>query len=306
MFVAIIPPLLLNQPLNEWIYRVLVLLVISCPCAITISTPVSIVSAITAGTKNGIIIKGGEYVEELSKIKAIMFDKTGTLTEGNLEIATINPANNFKEDEIIKITCSLENNFKHPRAKAFYNYRKNKGIDLFEIDNFQSISVKGLKGKINRETFYLGKKELFDYNNDLHEDIKNYNEKDDEAKSKVILGDQNKIMGFISLNDKIRGETPETIAKLKEKSIKTIMLTGDQQVTAEKVSNKIGLDSYHFNLLPEDKVNIVEEIANEYEDVAMVGDGVNDTPSLARDNVGIVMGMGGADVVVETADIVLM
>lgn len=306
MFVAIIPPLLFNQPLNEWVYRALVLLVISCPCAIAISTPVSIVSAITAGTKNGIIIKGGEYVEELSKIKAIMFDKTGTLTEGNLEIANITPINNFKEDKIIKIACSLENNSKHPIAKAFNVYRKNNNIDLYEIDNFQSISGKGLKGEINGETFYLGKKELFDYNNNFKEDIQKYNDKDDDAKGKVIIGNQNEIMGFISLNDKIRDDSPKTIAKLKEKSIKTIMLTGDQQSTAEKVSNKIGLDSYHSNLLPEDKVNIVEEIAEEYKDVAMVGDGVNDTPSLARANVGIAMGMGGADVAVETADIVLM
>lgn len=306
IFVAIIPPLLFNQPLNDWVYRALVLLVISCPCAIAISTLVSIVSAITAGTKNGIIIKGGEYVEELSKIKAIMFDKTGTLTEGNLEIANISPINNFKEDEIIKIACSLENNSKHPIAKAFNDYKENNNIGLFDIDNFQSISGKGLKGVINGKIFYLGKKELFDYNSNLKEDIKSYNEKDNNAKGKVILGNQNQIMGFISLNDKIREEAPETIVKLKEKSIKTIMLTGDQQSTAEKISNNIGLDSYHFNLLPEDKVNIVENTVDKYKDVAMVGDGVNDTPSLARANVGIAMGMNGADVAVETADIVLM
>lgn len=124
MLVAIIPTLIFKQPLNEWVYRALVLLVISCPCAIAISTPVSIVSAITAGTKNGIIIKGGEYIEALAEIKAVMFDKTGTLTEGKLEISKINTLNNFKENEMIEIACSLENQSKHPIAKAFNEYQK--------------------------------------------------------------------------------------------------------------------------------------------------------------------------------------
>ncbi|RBQ22689.1 Copper-exporting P-type ATPase B [Candidatus Methanobinarius endosymbioticus] len=307
IFVAIIPPLLLNQPFDEWIYRALVLLVISCPCPIAISTPVSIVSAITAGTKNGIIIKGGEYVEELSKITAIMFDKTGTLTEGNLEIANISPINNFNEEEIIKIACSLEKNSKHPIAKAFNEYRNNKQIGLLKVDNFQSISGKGLKGEINGEIYYLGKKELFNYNKALEKDIEDYNKTTiDDAKGLVLIGNQNEIIGFIGLIDKIREETPATISKLKEKSIETIMLTGDQKSTAQKVADKIGIDSYHSNLLPEDKVNILEKISSEYKYVGMVGDGVNDTPSLARANVGIVMGMDGADVAVETADIVLM
>ncbi|MCL2686921.1 MAG: cation-translocating P-type ATPase [Methanobrevibacter sp.] len=334
MFVAIIPPLFFNQSLNEWVYRGLVLLVISCPCAIAISTPVSIISAITAGTKNGIIIKGGEYVEELSKIKAIMFDKTGTLTEGNLEINNISSINGFTDDEVIEIACSLENKSKHPIAKAFNEYLKynnkdndkncankdndknyinkdvNKDIKLKKVHNFQSISGKGLKGEIGGEMFYVGKKELFDFNDRLKNDIDSYynthNNDGDMGKTSVIVGNKNKILGFVSLTDKIREEGKETIKKLKEKSIETIMLTGDNSDTAKSVAEKLGLDSYYPNLLPEDKVNIVEKIANEYKNVAMVGDGINDAPSLARANVGIAMGMDGADVAVETADIVLM
>ena len=329
---ALIPSLLFNQSFDEWLYRALVLLVISCPCALAISTPVSMVSAITAGTKNGIIIKGGEYIEGLAKIKAIMFDKTGTLTEGNLEITSINSINNFKEDEVIKIACSLENYSKHPIAKAFNEYQNNNNVLLEKVQNFQSISGKGLKGEINGEIFYVGKRELFDFklfdfnenikkdilelnngdfNNDdvNNEDVINGNVKDDKndiGKTSVIVGNKEKILGFISLNDKIRDNGYSTIAKLKEKSIKTIMLTGDNSATAKTVAEKIDIDEYYFNLLPEDKVNLVEEISNEYKNVAMVGDGVNDTPSLARANVGIAMGIAGADIAIESADIVLM
>ncbi len=315
ILVATIPWLLFNQPLDQWIYKALVLLVIACPCALVISTPVSMVSAITAGTKNGIIIKGGEYIEALSKIKAIMFDKTGTLTEGNLEIENIKSTNEFNDEEVLKIACSLENKSKHPIAKTFNDYQRKNNIELKEVNNFQSLSGRGLKGEINNETYYVGKKELFkelpEYTNNskLQKDILSLNNEDEEikiGKTSVIIGSNDKILGIISLTDKIRDNGPETIEQLKNKSIETIMLTGDNSATAKTVAEKLGLNNYYPNLLPEDKVNIVEEVATEYNDVAMVGDGVNDTPSLARANVGIAMGMGGADVAVETADIVLM
>lgn len=298
ILVAFIPPIVFGDSLSQWIYRALVLLVISCPCALVISTPVSMVSAITAGTKNGIIIKGGEYVEELSKIKAILFDKTGTLTEGNLAINKIE-AINFDEKELIKIACSIEGKSKHPIAKAFNEYKQENNIDLNEIEDFESVSGKGLIGKIAGETYYIGKKELFSYEINIEND-------NDKAKTSVYIGDNEKIIGFISLTDKIRDNSAQTIANLKEHNIQTMMLTGDNNETANLVSSEIGLNNYYSNLLPEDKVNKVQEVVDQYKDVAMVGDGVNDTPSLARANVGIAMGMGGADVAVETADIVLM
>jgi Zn2+/Cd2+-exporting ATPase len=307
IFTALIPSLIFNQPFDEWAYRALVLLVISCPCALAIATPVSMVSAITAGTKNGIIIKGGEYIEELAKIKAILFDKTGTLTEGNLEISKIIAINDFKKYGIMKIACSLENNSKHPIARAFNEYQKYNNILLDEVKNFRSIAGKGLQGEIDGEIFYVGKKELFDFNDNLKNSIKKINDLNgDIEKTVVIVGNEKEIIGFINLNDKIRDESSDTITNLKEKSIETIMLTGDNRTTAKIVAEKIGLSDFYPNLLPEDKVNLVEEISNEYKDVAMVGDGINDTPSLARANVGIAMGMHGADIAVETADIVLM
>jgi Cd2+/Zn2+-exporting ATPase len=306
VFVAITPYLLFGEPLREWIYRSLVLLVIACPCALAISTPVSMVSAITAGTKNGIIIKGGEYIEELSKIKAVLFDKTGTLTEGNLEINDIIPSDGYSKEEIITIACSLEEKSNHPIAKAFKEYMKNHKIYLKEVHQFESLAGKGLKGKINGNIHYVGKKDLFDYNDNLNKDIDKFDEKENLGKTRVIIGDDDSILGFISLTDKVRENASYTIEKLKKQSLKTIMLTGDNSATAKEVSEKLGLDSYYSNLLPEDKVKRVEDILNEHEDIAMVGDGVNDTPSLARANVGIAMGMNGADVSIETADIVLM
>ena len=304
---ALIPSLLFRQGFEEWIYRALVLLVISCPCALAISTPVSMVSAITQGTKNGIIIKGGEYIEELAKIKAIMFDKTGTLTEGNLEISSINSVGDFNEENIVKIACSLESYSKHPIAKAFLEYYENNNVTIEEVLNFKSISGKGLKGEIGDETFYIGKEELFDFNKNIKNSIQKINKEDDAiGKTKVFISCENELMGYISLNDKIREDSPSTIAKLKEKSIETIMLTGDNLATAKMVADKINLDDYYSNLLPEDKLNILEEITAKYNNVAMVGDGINDTPSIARANVGIAMGMAGADVAIETADIVLM
>ena len=306
LFVAITPYILFGQSLTEWIYRGLVLLVIACPCALAISTPVSMVSAITAGSKNGIIIKGGEYIESLSKIKAILFDKTGTLTEGNLEINDIISLNNVSKEEIISIACSLEKKSKHPIAKAFKEYKTNYNISLKEVHEFESIAGKGLKGKINGKTYYLGKRELFDYNENLKKDIEKFNEKENLGKTRVIIGNNDSILGFISLTDKIRENGFKTIEKIKKQSIKTLMLTGDNLATAKMVSEKLGLDKYYSNLLPEDKVKRVENTLNKYEKIAMVGDGVNDTPSLARANVGIAMGMNGADVAIETADIVLM
>ncbi|MDR2624651.1 MAG: cation-translocating P-type ATPase [Methanobrevibacter sp.] len=305
ILITVLPPIFFHQDLIDWFKRSLVLLVISCPCALIISTPVSIVSAITSGTKNGIIIKGGKYVEELSRIKAVLFDKTGTLTEGKLNILNMISAGEYSEDEIAKIACSIEAKSKHPIAKAFQEYGESRNVEALNVDDFQSIAGKGLKAVINGKSYYLGKKELFDYNDDLKNVIDSLLDAN-QGKTSVILGDESEIIGLITLNDKIRDDGKETIKYIKDSNVNTIMLTGDNESAAELVANQLSLDKYYFNLLPEDKLNILEDLSEKYHDIAMVGDGVNDAPSLARANVGIAMGMGGADVAIETADIVLM
>ncbi len=295
ILVAILPPIIYGASITDWTYRALTLLVISCPCALVISTPVSIVSAITKGTKNGIIIKGGEYVEELARIKEVLFDKTGTLTEGKLEIDDIKTYNDFDKKELLKIACSIEAKSKHPIAHTFNQYGKD--LELEEVVNFESIAGKGLKGDINGITYFVGKETLF--NQDIALDNNGMN-------TTVLIGVQDEVYGLITLKDKIRDETPSTIASLNAKGIKTTMITGDNQETAKLVADEIGLSNYYADLLPQDKVNIVSEAVSKHQDVAMVGDGVNDTPSLARANVGIAMGLEGADVAIETADIVLL
>ena len=293
ILVAIIPTLL-GQSIYTWTYRALTLLVIACPCALVISTPVSIVSAITKGTKNGIIIKGGEFIEELSRVKEILFDKTGTLTKGNLKIDEIIEYSNYSKEDIVKIACSIEEQSNHPIAKAFNKYRKTQGIELLNVIDFKSIAGKGVEGTINNIKYKIGKRNMF--NDDVKAD----------KGTEVIVGTEKEVLGLITLSDELRDESKDTINNLKKLGIKTAMITGDNNETASKIASKLDLDNYYSDLLPEDKVKIVEKSVAKYGDVAMVGDGVNDTPSLAIANVGIAMGLDGADVAIETADVVLL
>ena len=293
ILVAIIPTLL-GQSIYTWTYRALTLLVIACPCALVISTPVSIVSAITKGTKNGIIIKGGEFIEELSRVKEILFDKTGTLTKGNLKIDEIIEYSNYSKEDIVKIACSIEEQSNHPIAKAFNKYRKTQGIELLNVTDFKSIAGKGVEGTINNIKYKIGKRNMF--NDDVKAD----------KGTEVIVGTEKEVLGLITLSDELRDESKDTINNLKKLGIKTAMITGDNNETASKIASKLDLDNYYSDLLPEDKVKIVEKSVTKYGDVAMVGDGVNDTPSLVIANVGIAMGLDGADVAIETADVVLL
>jgi Cd2+/Zn2+-exporting ATPase len=302
--VAIVPPLALGQAFDTWIYRALVLLVISCPCAFLLSTPVAMVSGITSATRNGVLIKGSRYVEEMKNISTMIFDKTGTLTEGKLEVTDVVTLNNYSEGEILQIAGSLESRSKHPLAEAIVQHVEKSDMDLKEVIDFKSITGSGVKGAIDEEIFYIGKKSLFKESSEFPQ--KQIDELQNEGKTVVILGNQEYIVGLVGLMDKIRPLSSDTVQGLKERNIKTVMLTGDNEGTAKAVSYKIGVDEYYAGLMPEDKVRIVEEFLDKGEYVAMVGDGVNDAPALARANVGIAMGAAGSDVAIETADVALM
>ena len=302
--IAVVPPLVFGQPLYTWIYRALVLLVISCPCAFLLSTPVAMVSGVTASTRNGVLIKGSKYVEEMKNISTIVFDKTGTLTEGKLEVTDVIPLNNYSKNEILQIAGSLESRSKHPLAEAVINYVEESNIDFKEVKDFKSITGNGIKGKIDGKMFHIGKKSLFKDNPEFPEEL--INKLQNDGKTAIILGNDEHILAVIGLMDKIRDLSKSTINGLKERNIKTVMLTGDNEGTAKAVSAKIGIDEYYSGLLPEDKVKIVNKLLDKGECVAMIGDGVNDAPALARANVGIAMGAAGSDVAIETADIALM
>ena len=304
--VAFIPPLLFGQDLIDWVYKALSLLVISCPCAFLISTPVGMVSAITSATRNGVIIKGSTYVEEMRNIKAVIFDKTGTLTEGKLKLSQVNNLDeNYSEEDIVKIAASLENQSSHPIAKAVVEYADENNIIFDFIEDFRNVPGKGIVATINGEQYYAANEALIEGSSfDISQD--EINRYYSEGKTLIFVGNSKKLLGIITVSDKLRDNASEVIADLKNQGVKTFMLTGDNKGAAKSVASEIGVDYVYSNLMPEDKLNILDTIRNKFGDVAMVGDGINDAPALARSNIGIAMGAAGSDVAIETADIALM
>ena len=305
-FVAFIPPLLFGQNLVDWVYKALSLLVISCPCAFLISTPVGMVSAITSATRNGVIIKGSTYVEEMKDVKAVIFDKTGTLTEAKLELSEVELLNeNCSKEDIVKIAASLEHQSSHPIAQAIVNYATMNDIEFEEIADFKNVPGKGIVGFIGGEQYYAANESLIEGSSfDIsHDEINKYSA---EGKTVVFIGNSKEVLAIITVSDKIRDNASEVIADLNKQGVKTVMLTGDNKIAAHKVADDIGIEYVYSNLLPEDKLNILDTIRNKFGDVAMVGDGINDAPALARANIGIAMGAAGSDVAIETADVALM
>ncbi|MBI4682440.1 MAG: cadmium-translocating P-type ATPase [Nitrospirae bacterium] len=300
----LIPTFILGLPWDVWLYRALVLLVISCPCALAISTPVAMVSAITCAARHGVLIKGATFIEELSKIKAFAFDKTGTLTKGRLEVTDIIGLNGNSPESVLAIAASLESRSGHPIAKAILNKAAGEGTNPKEITSFKSIQGKGLRAEINGTVYYAGAKNLFDeLSIKVPDELSRF---ESEGKTSILISNEDAGVGIIALGDKIRDKTPATISDLKKLHIRTEMLTGDNKEVAAALAKMTGVDEYYAELLPEDKVIVVEKLARRFGSVAMVGDGVNDAPSLAAANVGIAMGTAGSDVAIETADIALM
>ena len=304
--VAFIPPLFFGQDLVDWIYKALSIMVISCPCAFLISTPIGMVSAITSATKKGVLIKGSTYVEEMRNVKAVIFDKTGTLTEGKLELSDINVLNDaYTEEEIIKIAASLEHSSSHPIAQATVDYAGINEISFDEIEDFKNIPGKGIVGTVDGKAYYAANESLIE-GSEFNVSIDEINQYSAEGKTLVFIGDEKGVIAGLTVVDKIRDNAADVIKDLRNQGVKTIMLTGDNKMAANKVANEIGLDYVYSNLLPEDKLNILDAIRNKFGDVAMVGDGINDAPALARANIGIAMGAAGSDVAIETADVALM
>ena len=304
--VAVIPPLLFGQSLNDWVYKALSLLVISCPCAFLISTPVGMVSAITSATKNGVLIKGSSYVEEMRNIKAVIFDKTGTLTEGKLVLSEINVLDNsYSEEEIVAIAASLEHDSSHPIAQAIVNYATMNDISFKVTEDFRNVPGKGIIANIEGKEYYAANESLIEESNfDISRD--EINKYSSEGKTLVFVGNAENVMAIITVSDKIKHNAREVIDDLKGQGVQTVMLTGDNKLAAKSVADELGMDYVYSNLMPEDKLNILDTIRNKFGDVAMVGDGINDAPALARANIGIAMGAAGSDVAIETADVALM
>lgn len=302
--VFLVPTYVLGLPWDEWLYRSLVLLVISCPCALAISTPVAMVSALSSAARHGVLIKGATFIEELSRTKAFAFDKTGTLTRGRLEVTDIVGLNGNSPESVLSIAASLESRSGHPIAEAILKKASDRGISLQEITAFRSIKGKGLRAEIKGKVYYAGAKNLFDEMS--FSAPAELSRLEAQGKTSIVISNEDRALGIIALGDKMRDQTPATIADLRQLNIRTEMLTGDNKEVAASLAKEIGIDEYYAELLPEDKVKVVEKLAARFGSVAMVGDGVNDAPSLAAASVGIAMGTAGSDVAIETADIALM
>jgi len=308
LLILFVPPLLFGGVWSAWLYRALVLLVIACPCALVISTPVSIVAALAAAAKNGVLIKGGLYVETPAKLRAIAVDKTGTLTHGTPKVINVVPLNGHDEDELIERAAALESHSNHPLALAIVRYADEQKFSIPDADDFEIIQGKGARGSVNGKPYWLGSHKYLEERGqetpEVHEQLEALQ---DSGRSIVVVGNDQHVCGFISLADTVRQETKGILADLHAEGIEDVaMLTGDNAGTAKAIAAEVGIDSVHAELLPENKVEIMEALVQKYEFVAMVGDGVNDAPALARSSLGIAMGAVGTDAAIETADIALM
>ncbi len=306
--VFVIPPLFFNGIWNESFYHALVLLVIACPCALVISTPVSIVAAMACAARQGVLVKGGIYIELPAHLKAIAFDKTGTLTCGEPIVTGIYPFNNHSEKELLSRAAALEARSTHPLAKAILKYTEDLGIKVASADNVSVLPGKGITGLFNSTDFWLGSRR---YLLERSQEVKEISDQavalEQTGQTVVAIGNDRHVCGLIAVADQPRAEIKSILLSLRQKGIKhLVMLTGDNQTTANNIAAQIGIDEVRAELLPADKVEIVTQMVEKYEQVAMVGDGVNDAPALGRANLGIVMGGLGSDAAIEIADIALM
>lgn len=303
-------PLLTGDPFIVWLERAITLLVIACPCALVISTPVAITSAIGGASKRGVLIKGGKYLEELKKIRAIAFDKTGTLTLGEPYISDVVAFNGFSEEQVLEDAAGLEQFSSHPLAESILSFAKDRGINPHSMQNYQNIAGKGGRATCmvcDDLEHCVGNLKLMDAHGvTTDEIIAKVEAFEKEGKTVVLVSENDKIQGALAITDKIRDGAKETIKQLHDLGVKTVMLTGDNQHAASYVAKELGISEAYGSLLPDEKVKKIQMLRDTYSSVAMVGDGVNDAPSLALSSVGIAMGAKGSDVAIETADVALM
>jgi Cd2+/Zn2+-exporting ATPase len=306
--IAIFPPMLTGASWSQWLYQALVILVIACPCALVISTPVSIVSGITAAARAGLLIKGGAYLELAGRIQVLCLDKTGTLTYGHPEIQDVIPLAGHTSSEVLVIAATLESHSEHPIARAILKKSAEQGLKGNAAENLQAIKGKGVEATVEGKPFWIGSHRLMKEKGQETEEIQDrISDLEDAGHTVVALGNDEHVCGLITVADGVRKEAQETVQALRQTGIKkVIMLTGDNSNSAGKVATMTGVDEFHAELLPEDKVKAVESQVATYHYVAMVGDGVNDAPAMAAATFGIAMGAMGTDVAIETADIALM
>lgn len=306
--ILFVPPLFFGYEWTPWIYRSLALLVVACPCALVVSTPVAIVCAISNAAQNGVLIKGGIYLEEVGALNSIAFDKTGTLTRGEFVVTDVVPLSSIDTDQLLQIAANLEARSEHPIAKSIIKAAQSKGCQTAVVEEFASVPGKGVRGKLKQGMVYFGNSRWFSEFSILPAFVnEELNRLQAEGKTAMIVGTKDTLLGIIAVADEVRQASAAAVATLKRSGIQhVIMLTGDNAATAQAVAANAGVDEYRAELLPQDKLTAMQELLTKYGKVAMVGDGINDAPALALSTVGIAMGGAGTDTALETADIALM
>jgi Cd2+/Zn2+-exporting ATPase len=309
VLIALVPPLFFGGAWDTWIVRATVFIVAAAPCALVISIPITVVAALGTAARQGVLIKGGLYVEELARIKVVALDKTGTLTEGEPEVTDVLPATNEQVDQILAMAAGLEAMSEHPLAKAIVGYAKAKGIAPAQASGFRALTGAGVQAQVDGRIVYVGSPEFFETQLKTGVEVLRQHvlRLQAEGKTVVLVGDENAAQGLIAIRDRIRSNALQAIQALHAAGIeRVVMLTGDNERTARAIARELGIDDVHAGLKPEDKVAKVRELSQRYGHVAMVGDGVNDAPALAEATVGVAMGAAGTDVALETADVALM
>ncbi|MDP3024108.1 MAG: heavy metal translocating P-type ATPase [candidate division Zixibacteria bacterium] len=306
--VAVIPPLFFGGDWQSFIYRGLVVFVVSCSCGLALSVPVSVVAAIANSAHNGILFKGGAYLEAAQELRAIAFDKTGTLTIGRPVVTDVIASNDISEKEILILAGSIESRSEHPIAEAIVRKAKESEVPLLQnIGDFKAMAGLGVKARVNSSLYLVGSSRLFQNEGiSLTHAQNEISRLENEGKTTVLLGTEQRILGILAVADKLRAEAGEAIKTLRSLGMKVVMLTGDNEKTAKAIASQVGVDEYLAQLLPEDKVEAVRKLKERFGKVAMVGDGINDAPAMAVSDVGIAMGAAGTDIAIETGDIVLM
>ncbi|MBN1485794.1 MAG: cadmium-translocating P-type ATPase [Chloroflexia bacterium] len=308
VLVATLPPLILHAPWGDWFYRALVLLVIACPCALVISTPVSFAAAIAAAAQQGVLIKGGAYLEALGRLRALALDKTGTLTEGRPAVTQLLTFDGHSEQEVLRIAAAVETGSTHPLAQAVLHEARRRGLQPGPAQEQRSLTGRGATALVGGQRFYVGNHTFFhSWGCRTEEVCRQIADLEAAGQTVILVGSESDIWGVLSLADRVRPQSRQVVAALHRAGLEhVVMLTGDNRPTAEAIARQVGVDDVRANLLPEQKVDAVEALLRRFGPVGMVGDGINDAPALARATVGVAMGVIGSDAALETADVALM
>ncbi|MGE0309552.1 MAG: heavy metal translocating P-type ATPase, partial [Acidimicrobiia bacterium] len=301
--VAVVP-ILMGLPVETWTYRALVVLVVACPCALVISTPVTVVSALGGAARRGILIKGGVHLENARKIRTIALDKTGTLTVGKPTLIDMISLNGQPTAELLQIAASIEARSEHPVAHAITTAHTGP---LLPIDQFEAIPGRGISATIGATTYQIGNHSLVEQSGLCGPDIERQLEQfEDQAKTAMVLMDRTRPLAIFTVADDIKPTSRQAIDDLQRLGVTLIVLSGDNQRTTTAIAAEVGIHDARGGLLPDDKLAAITELVNTRGPVAMIGDGVNDAPALARADLGIAMGAAGTDTAIETADVALM